>query len=171
MVERCHAHWSTIDSGVNDSSLPIWHRFAFGPNIREALASFKGNIIEKNTRRQIVLYNIFNHIFKILELTKHRFVYSSAIDTTSCTRNRPFQSRIASGICTTFKKALTCESVAYGSCLMKKTSGQKSRVRVPLIKYKVSLLIIWCLIFHLTWARNEKMNFKKMIIWSKTPKV
>jgi hypothetical protein len=49
-----------MHSGVNGTAVQIWHRCDFGPHIRVALSTFKGNIYKKNIHRQIDLHYIYN---------------------------------------------------------------------------------------------------------------
>jgi hypothetical protein len=70
---RCQWHRCTLDSamqfcykfsGVNDTALQIWQWSAFVTHIREALATFKGNIYKKNKHRQIVVHStVCTYIF------------------------------------------------------------------------------------------------------------
>jgi hypothetical protein len=87
-VQWCHWHHCNLHSHVNDTAVTCTAvsitllckydaRCDFGPHIREALATFKGNIYQKNIHRQIVLHYTTHPILthkKIWGLTRERFL-------------------------------------------------------------------------------------------------
>jgi hypothetical protein len=75
----------------------IWHRCDFKLHIREALATFKGNIYRKNIHRKIVLNYTHNFHTKVLGLTRDSFL-SQRCHWHCCDKNRWFYSRVFSRI-------------------------------------------------------------------------
>jgi hypothetical protein len=62
----------TRHSGIIDTAVPIWHRCDFGPHIREALATFKGNICKKTYIGKLSCTVPVTFTQKILGLTRDR---------------------------------------------------------------------------------------------------
>jgi hypothetical protein len=73
---RCDMHSGNccdMHSGVNDTAVQIWLRCDLEPNIRVALATFKGNIYQKNIHRQIVMHFTYNFQTKNMGVNSDRF--------------------------------------------------------------------------------------------------
>jgi hypothetical protein len=105
----------TRHSGVNHTTLQIWHCCDFGPHIRKALATLRGNIYWKNIHMQIIIHSIYNFCAKMWELTR---IGDWTVDFFA--NSKPYSNRLH-----------TMHQGPRGSCLLNKTKGRKSRVRVP----------------------------------------
>jgi hypothetical protein len=80
-----------------------WHRCDFGPHIREALATFKGNIYRENIHRQTVLHYAYNIHTKNMGLTRDSFL-SQRCHWHHCDENLLLQSRFSSRIWSLMQK-------------------------------------------------------------------
>jgi hypothetical protein len=98
-AQRCHWHRCGMQSGDDDTAVQMWHCCDYGPLIREAQATFTGNIYLRNIRNSGKLsYTIsitFTH--KIWWLIKERF-WSQWCHWRRCYQNRRFPSRFSSQI-------------------------------------------------------------------------
>jgi hypothetical protein len=76
-------YWYRYDmhSSANETAVQIWHRCDFGPHIREALATFKGNIYRKSYIGKLSSTMPITLTQKIWGLTRDRFCHSGLIDT------------------------------------------------------------------------------------------
>jgi hypothetical protein len=102
-----------------------WHRFDFGLHIREALATFIGNIYRKNIHRQIVLHYTYNfHKQKIWGLARDRFLLQGC-HWHCCDENRRFHCRFSSRIRSQIQKGVNpCIRALEGVDLWKKPEAK-----------------------------------------------
>jgi hypothetical protein len=70
-------HRSDMHSGVNDTAVQIWHRCDFGPHIRKAVATFKGNIYQKTYIDKMYCTLSITFTQKLWGLTRDMFFVSA----------------------------------------------------------------------------------------------